>query len=218
MRIVIADDSVLFREGLVRVMTELGHEVPQAVGDAGVLVTAVAAHRPDLAVVDIRMPPDLASDGARAAATIRSTWPVVAVVLLSQHIELRHCLGLIGTPRFGYLLKDRVLDLAEFDTALRRVAAGGTALDPEVVQALVQARRAPSALDTLTDREREVLGLVAQGLSNSAVAGILHLSERTIEAHMRSVFTRLGLQDDGTTHRRVHAVVTWLESEGNRVR
>jgi DNA-binding NarL/FixJ family response regulator len=217
MRIVIADDSVLFREGLVRVVVELGHEVPQAVGDADALVAAIATQQPDLAIVDIRMPPDLASDGARAAATIRSTWPSVAVVLLSQHIELRHCLDLIGTPRFGYLLKDRVLELAEFDTALARVAGGGTALDPEVVRALVQARRAPSALDTLTGREREVLALVAQGLSNSAVAALLHLSERTIETHMRSVFTRLGLQDDGTTHRRVHAVVAWLESQGNRM-
>jgi DNA-binding NarL/FixJ family response regulator len=198
-------------------MIGLGHEVPQAVGDADALVAAVATDQPDLAVVDIRMPPDLASDGARAAATIRATWPAVPVVLLSQHIELRHCLELIGTPRFGYLLKDRVLDLAEFDAALRRVADGGTALDPEVVRALVQARRAPSVLDALTDREREVLGLVAQGLSNSAVAGILHVSERTVEAHMRSVFTRLGLHDDGTTHRRVHAVVTWLESQGDRI-
>jgi DNA-binding NarL/FixJ family response regulator len=184
------------------------------VGHAAALVSSVATRAPDLAVVDIRMPPDLASDGARAAATIRSRWPAVAVVLLSQHIELRQCLHLIGTPGFGYLLKDRVLDLAELDSALRRVVGGGTTLDPQVVQALVQARRAPSALDTLTDREREVLGLAAQGLSNSAVAAMLHLSERTIEAHMRSVFTRLGLHDDGHTHRRVHAVVTWLESHG----
>jgi DNA-binding NarL/FixJ family response regulator len=210
MRVVVAEDSALFREGLVRVLDELGYDVVAAVSDAAALVREVGARQPDLAVVDIRMPPDLESDGARAAASIRSVDPDIGLVLLSQHIELRHCLDLIGSPGFGYLLKDRVLDLDDFDAALRRVAGGGTALDPEVVRALVQGRAAPSGLDALSTREREVLDLVAQGHTNTAAAAVLHLSDRTVEAHLRSIFTKLGLHDDGSIHRRVLAVVTYL--------
>lgn len=213
MRVVVADDSVLFREGLIRVLTEHGHEVVDAVGDAPALIGSVLDHRPDLAIVDIRMPPDLASDGARAAAKLRAEAPEVGVLLLSQHIELAHCLGLIGTASFGYLLKDRVLDLAEFDASIWRVAAGGSALDPAIIQALVRSRSAPSALGSLSDREREVLSMVAQGHSNTTIAAMLHLSERTVEAHMRSIFTKLGLHDDGSTHRRVLAVLTYLDAD-----
>lgn len=212
MRIVVAEDSVLFREGLARLLTELNHDVVAAVGDATAAVEVVRAFRPDVAVLDVRMPPDLESDGARAAVSLRASDPSIGLLLLSQHIELRQCLGLIGSPGFGYLLKDRVLDLVEFDDALWRVADGGTALDPLIIQALVQDRHGPSPLDTLTPREHEILRVVAQGHSNHTVAGLLQLSERTVEAHMRAVFTKLGLHDDGTTHRRVLAVVAYLDA------
>ncbi|MGD9960723.1 response regulator transcription factor [Nocardioides sp.] len=211
MRIVVAEDSVLFREGLTRLLGDLGHDVVAAVGDTPALLTAVAETRPQLAVVDVRMPPEQESDGARAAVSIRASDPAIGVLLLSQHIELRHCMELIGTAGFGYLLKDRVLHLDQFDDALHRVAAGGVALDPEVVQALVHSRQAP-ALGGLTERETQVLELVAQGHSNTAIGAILVLSERTVETHMRSIFGKLGLLDDGATHRRVRAVVTYLES------
>lgn len=212
LRIVVGEDSVLFREGLVRLLTEQDHEVVASVSDAVALAAAVDTHQPDLAVIDIRMPPRLESDGAEVAAALRVKYPDLGLLLLSQHIELRHCLGLIGTPGFGYLLKDSVLELDDFEAAVRQVADGGTALDAQVVQALVRARSAPSALDDLSDREREVLGLVAQGRSNGAVAATLELSDRTVEAHMRSVFTKLGLHDDGGTHRRVLAVVAYLDA------
>ncbi|MEO7078460.1 MAG: response regulator transcription factor, partial [Rhodococcus sp. (in: high G+C Gram-positive bacteria)] len=198
--------------GLARVLSEQGHQVVSMVGDADALVRTVDDDRPDLAIIDIRMPPDLDSDGARAAVALRRTHPELGIVLLSQHIELKHALPLIGTSGFGYLLKDRVLDLSGFADSLQRVAAGGTALDPEVVRALVKARSKPSALEDLSDREYEVLGLVAQGHSNTSVAEQLSLSDRTVEAHMRSVFTKLGLHDDGSTHRRVLAVVKYLEA------
>jgi DNA-binding NarL/FixJ family response regulator len=213
MRVVVAEDSVLFREGLVRLLTELGHEVTAAVGDAPTLLAAVVETRPELAIADIRMPPDQDSDGARAAVTIRHRHPAVGVLLLSQHIELRHCIDLVGTPGFGYLLKDRVLHLDQFDEALHRVAAGGVALDPEVVQALVRSRQT-SALSRLTERETQVLELVAQGHSNAAIGTTLRMSDRTVETHMRSIFGKLGLLDDAATHRRVRAVVTYLESGG----
>jgi len=205
---------MLFREGLVRLLAESGHQVVASVGDAESLREVVAEHHPDLALVDIRMPPNHDSDGAQAARRIRDEHPEVGVLLLSQHIELRHCLGLIGTPGFGYLLKDRVLHLDEFEDAIARVAGGGVALDPEVVQALVRGRKAWDALTALSDREREVLALVAEGHSNTAVGKALFLSDRTVEAHLRSVFTKLDLYDDGTTNRRVRAVVSYLESRG----
>jgi DNA-binding NarL/FixJ family response regulator len=212
MRIVVAEDSVLFREGLVRLLGDLGHDVVAAVADSTALLAAARAHLPDLAVIDIRMPPDRESDGAHAAATIRRDMPEVGALLLSQHIELRHCLELIGTPGFGYLLKDRVLRLGEFDDSLRRVAAGGVALDPQVVQALVRSRRALGAISALTGRERQVLEMVAQGHTNTAISDALGLSGRTVETHMRAIFNKLGLLDDGNTHRRVRAVVTYLET------
>lgn len=211
MRIVIAEDSMLFREGLTRLLVELGHDVVQAVADADALHRAVGDHKPDLAIIDVRMPPDMDAAGAVAALTLREHHPEVGLLLLSQHIELRHCRPLIGTPGFGYLLKDRVLDLDEIADAMERIAQGGTALDPEVVRVLVHAAPA-TILDRLTDREREVLALVAQGRSNATIAGALHISERTVEGHLRSVFTRLGLPDDGATHRRVLAVIAYLET------
>lgn len=210
MRVVVADDSVLFREGIVRLLTEAGHDVVAAVGDADALRRAVAGHAPEMAIIDIRMPPDMDSDGARAAVQLRGTHPETAIMLLSQHIELRHCLDLIGTPGFGYLLKDRVVRLDDFDQALGRVAAGGSALDPTIARSLVRARR--SAIDVLTEREVEVLSLVAEGHANAEIARRLALSDRTVEAHMRSVFTKLDLHDTGTTHRRVLAVITYLEA------
>ena len=210
-----AEDSVLFREGLVRLLTELGHQVAAAVGDAPALLASIDHDPPELAIVDVRMPLQQELDGAQAANVIRAQNPTVGLLLLSQHIELRHCLDLIGTPGFGYLLKDRVLRLEEFDDALRRVATGGVALDPEVVQALVATRQAP-AVSRLTARETEVLALVAQGHSNTAIGAMLKLSERTVETHMRSIFGKLDLYDDGTTHRRVRAVVTYLESGTER--
>ncbi|MCA0293413.1 MAG: response regulator transcription factor [Actinobacteria bacterium] len=215
MRLVVADDSVLFREGVVRLLIEAGYEVVAAVGNGDELRLAVADHAPDVAIIDIRMPPDSGSDaaesvGARTAVELRRDHPDTAIMLLSQHIELRHCLDLIGTPGFGYLLKDRVVRLDDFDESLRRVAGGGSALDPQIARALVQARR--SAIDVLTEREVEVLSLVAEGHANAEIARRLALSDRTVEAHMRSVFTKLDLYDDGTTHRRVLAVIAYLES------
>lgn len=214
MRIVVAEDSVLFREGLVRLLTELGHAVAAAVSDSVSLHDAIRGRAPALVVVDIRMPPrpsDLQPDpaaGAQAALTIRAANPSVGILLLSQHIQLRHCAQLLGSPGFGYLLKDRVLHLEEFDATLRRIAAGGTAVDPAVVQALVHADR-PS-LSRLTEREREVLALTAGGLSNSSVAHELGVSGRTVETHLRSIFGKLNLADDGHGHRRVQAVLAYL--------
>ena len=210
MRVVVADDSVLFREGLVRLLVEKGHEVLDAVGDATALQEAVERNQPDLAVIDVRMPPAMESDGAKSAAALRARHPGLGLLLLSQHIELHHVLPLVGTPGFGYLLKDRVLNLAEFTAAAERVATGGSALDPAVVQALVLTR-AGSALDDLSEREIDVLGQVAEGLSNTAIAQKLVVSERTVEAHIRSVFTKLGLSDEGT-NRRVLAVLRYLEA------
>jgi len=209
-RVVVADDSVLFREGLVRLLAEKGHEVLDAVGDATALQEAVERNQPDLAVIDVRMPPAMESDGAKSAATLRARHPELGLLLLSQHIELHHVLPLVGTPGFGYLLKDRVLNLADFTAAAERVATGGSALDPAVVQALVLTRSG-SALDDLTERELDVLGQVAEGLSNTAIAEKLVVSERTVEAHIRSVFTKLGLSDEGT-NRRVLAVLRYLEA------
>ncbi|GAA3612471.1 response regulator transcription factor [Microlunatus ginsengisoli] len=210
MRIAVAEDSVLFREGLVRLLLDRGHDVVAAVGDGQPLLAAAAEHQPHLVIIDIRMPN---SDGAETARALRATQPQVGAVLLSQHVELRNCLDLIGTPRFGYLLKDRVLHLDDFTDALARVAAGGIALDPLVVQALVRNHNAPTALTALSDRERQVLSLVAEGHSNTAVAGTLTVSERTVEAHMRSIFTKLDLPDDQATNRRVRAVIAWLRAQ-----
>ncbi|MEV4674710.1 MULTISPECIES: response regulator transcription factor [Actinomadura] len=209
MRIVVADDSVLFREGLVRLLAEAGHDVVAAVGDADALEAAVAAARPDLAVIDVRMPPTMTDDGARAARRLRAAVPDLPMVLLSQHVETRHSVPLVASGGFGYLLKDRVLRVDDFLDALERVAGGGSALDPEVVGALLSPGGRGS-LAALTGREHDVLALVAEGHTNAAVAARLHLAERTVETHMRSVFQKLGIADDGDRHRRVLAVLAYV--------
>lgn len=207
MRIVIGEDSALFREGLASLLTQAGHEIVGRAPDAETLLDVVTETQPDLAVIDVRMPPDLTDDGARAARRIRETDPGVAIVLLSQHVETKHSVELVSTGGFGYLLKDRVLDVDEFLDSLDRVAAGGSALDPEVVGRLLSQRTTPSAL---TPREREVLGLMAEGLTNVGIARRLFLNERTVETHVGSILSKLGLLANVEEHRRVLAVLTYL--------
>jgi DNA-binding NarL/FixJ family response regulator len=207
MRIVIAEDQVLLREGLKMLFVDGGHEVVATLGDADGLLAAVATYQPDLVVADIRMPPTHTDEGARAAQAVKSAHPDLGVLLLSQHIETQHVVDLVSRGGFGYLLKDRVLDVAEFLAAAERVAGGGSALDPQVVAGLV-ARHDP--LGTLTERERGVLGLMAEGLTNSGIAKRLYLSERTVEAHVRHLFTKLSLPESEDGHRRVLAVLTHL--------
>ena len=210
-RIVIGEDSTLFREGLVLLLRDAGHEVVAAVGDADALEAAVAREAPDLAIADIRMPPGDEDAGARAAARIRRDHPGVAVMLLSQHVETRHSLDLVAAGGFGYLLKDRVLDVDDFLDALRRVADGGSALDPEVVAALVGPRR-DDPLDVLTPREREVLGLMAEGRTNAGIARRLWLTDRTVETHVSSILGKLGIAGGEEDHRRVLAVLAHLRA------
>jgi DNA-binding NarL/FixJ family response regulator len=209
-RLVIGEDSALFREGLASLLAQTGHEVVGTAPDAGSSYEVVMRHRPDVAVLDIRMPPDHQDDGARTAARIREEAPDVGILLLSQHVESRLSIDLVATGRFGYLLKDRVLDVDTFLDALERVAAGGSALDPEVVARLMAGGR--SALDALTPREREVLALMAEGLSNTGVATRLVLSERTVETHVSGLLNKLGLTGVGPDeHRRVLAVLAYLD-------
>ena len=212
MRVVIAEDQTLLREGLARIFDDAGHEVLAAVGDADRLCAGVAEHEPDLAGVDIRMPPSFKDEGIRAAHWIRSAHPEVGVLVLSQHVEAAGAVELVTTGGFGYLLKDRVLDVDEFLDAAQRVANGGSALDPQVVARLVGGEH--DALGTLTDREREVLALMAEGLTNSAIARRLVLTERTVEGHVRSVLMKLDLPERGDAHRRVLAVIAYLGSAG----
>jgi DNA-binding NarL/FixJ family response regulator len=209
-RVVIGEDSALFREGLARLLADAGHEVVARAGDAPTLIESVRTHRPDLAVVDVRMPPDHTDDGVRAARQIREELPEVGIVMLSQHVETRHCVELVTSGRFGYLLKDRVLDVDDFLDALRRVAGGGSALDSEVVSRLMGASRANDPLATLTPRETEVLGLVAEGWTNVGIARRLWLTDRTVETHVRSIMLKLGLVTDDEAHRRVLAVLAYL--------
>ena len=212
MRIVIGEDSAVVREGLAMLLVQAGHEVVARVGDAPGVVAAVLEHEPDLLVTDIRMPPSMTDDGARAARELRARLPGLPVVLLSQHIETTQSTELVATGGFGYLLKDRVLDLDDFLDALRRVASGGSALDPEVVASLLAPTRPEPAFAQLTEREREVLGLVAEGRSNAAVARRLFTTERTVETHVRHIFVKLGLYDSDDDHRRVLAVLTYLRN------
>ncbi len=215
MRAVIADDSVLLREGITRLLAEDDVEVVAGVGDAEALLNAVDKHHPDLAVIDVRMPPGHRDEGLRAAIEIRQRWPGVALLVLSQFVEERYAAELLAsdTRAVGYLLKDRVADLAEFIDAVRRVAAGGTALDPEVVRQILARSRRADPLARLTDREREVLALMAEGRSNSAIASALFLSTGALEKRVASIFTKLDLPpDDEQTHRRVAAVVRYLNS------
>ena len=212
MRIVIGEDSALFREGLASLLVEAGHDIVGRAADAETLLDVVTETQPDLAIIDVRMPPDLTDDGARAARHIRATDPDVAIVLLSQHVETKHSVELVSSGGFGYLLKDRVLDVDEFLDSLTRVAAGGSALDPEVVGRLIGQPSSPAAL---TPREREVLALLAEGLTNVGIARRLFLNERTIETHVGSIMTKLGLLPNVEEHRRVLAVLTYLERVNN---
>jgi DNA-binding NarL/FixJ family response regulator len=207
MRVVIAEDQVLLREGLARLFVDGGHEVVASMGDADHLLPAVAGHRPDLVVADIRMPPTYTDEGARAARAIKQAHPDVGVLVLSQHIETTHAVELVTLGGFGYLLKDRVLAVPEFLEAASRVARGGSALDPQVVGRLLGRNSANGALDQLSEREREVLALMAEGLTNSAIAARLFVSERTVEAHVRHVLTKLDIPDTRDGHRRVLAVL-----------
>jgi DNA-binding NarL/FixJ family response regulator len=209
-RIVIGDDSALFREGLARLLEDAGNEIVARAADATALVTAVDATLPDLAVIDIRMPPDRTDDGARAARLLRQRHATLGIVLLSQHLETRHSVELVAGGRFGYLLKDRAFDVDDFLDALRRVADGGSALDTEVVARLLAPRQNNDRLAGLTPREREVLAHVAEGRTNAAIAQRLWLTERTIEAHVSSIMNKLGLYEGDGYHRRVLAVLTYL--------
>jgi len=210
MRIVIGEDSALFREGLARLLEDAQHQVVAKAADAPTLIAQVNAHLPDLVIVDVRMPPDGTDDGARAARTLRDSHPDLGIVLLSQHIETHHSVALVSSGRFGYLLKDRVFDVDDFLDALRRVAAGGSALDPEVVHRLISPIRADDPMATLTPREREVLTLMAEGRTNVGIARRLWLTERTIETHVASILAKLGLGASDEDHRRVLAVLTFL--------
>lgn len=214
MRIVIAEDSVLLRAGLVRFLTEGGEEIVAAVGDAPSLVEAVERHQPDLAVVDVRMPPTLTDDGLRAALEVRERWPETAILVLSQYVEERYASELIAgdVGGVGYLLKDRVADVSEFLDAVRQVGGGGTVLDPEVVGQLLARSRQQSPIAALSPREREVLGLMAEGRSNGAIARALVVSDGAVEKHVSNIFSKLDLPPTGDGHRRVLAVLRWLES------
>jgi DNA-binding NarL/FixJ family response regulator len=212
MRVVIAEDSILLREGLARLLTDEGHDVVASVGDGEGLLRAVGAVLPDVVVVDVRMPPTFTDEGLRAALVVRDRWPDVGVLVLSQWVEERYATELIsGRPHgVGYLLKDRVADLAEFLDALARVASGGSALDPEVVAQLLARSRHP--LGSLTPRERDVLALMAEGRSNSAIADALVVGGGAVEKHINNIFAKLGLTPVDRDNRRVLAVLRYLET------
>jgi DNA-binding NarL/FixJ family response regulator len=212
MRVVIAEDAVLLRAGLERLLAEGDFEVVGTVGDGPGLIAAAAALRPDIAIVDVRMPPTHTDEGLRAALEVRRLVPATAILVLSQYVEERYALELIGSNAegVGYLLKDRVADVAEFLAAVRRVGEGGTALDPEVVAQLLGRRRRGNPLDALSPREREVLALMAEGRSNAAIAAELVVTDGAVEKHVSNIFAKLGLPATATDHRRVLAVLTYL--------
>lgn len=212
MRVVVAEDSALLREGLVQLLRRRGHEVPAAVADAEALLAAVTADPPDVAVVDVRMPPTHTDEGLRAALRLRRDFPAVAVLVLSQYVETRYAAQLLAgrCEGLGYLLKDRVADVSDFLDALTRVAGGGTVLDPEVVGQILRATRRRTALDALTARERQVLELMAEGRSNVAIAAALSIGYASVEKHVTNIFAKLGLPPSATDHRRVLAVLEYL--------
>jgi DNA-binding NarL/FixJ family response regulator len=212
MRVVIAEDLALLREGIAALLTDAGHDVLAKVADADALLAATAEEAPDLAIIDVRMPPTQTDEGIRAAVELRRRQPDIAILILSQYVEERYATDLLtgGSHGVGYLLKDRVADVAEFLAACRRVAAGGTAIDPEVVSQLLSRRRRTDLLDDLTPREREVLGLMAEGHTNSSIADRLVVTGGAVEKHVRNVFLKLGLPPTDQQHRRVLAVLTYL--------
>jgi DNA-binding NarL/FixJ family response regulator len=211
LRVVVADDSVLLREGLVRVLVEAGHEVVGSYGDADQLLAEVEALAPDLAVLDVRMPPTFRDEGVRAAISLRSLVPHTGILLLSQYVEVAYAQELLGsgTGGVGYLLKDRVASLEQLADAIDRIADGGTVLDPEVVAQLIGRRHDP--LETLTPRESEVLQLMAEGRTNTAISQALYIGTGAVEKNVTAIFGKLGLEDSGTDHRRVLAVLAWLQ-------
>jgi DNA-binding NarL/FixJ family response regulator len=211
-RVVIADDAVLLREGAARLLTEAGHDVVAQAADADDLLRKVRAHRPDVAIIDVRMPPDNDDDGLRAALTIREEQPGVGILLLSQYVEDRYLGQLLsrGAEGVGYLLKERVADVERLTEAVERVASGGSVLDPQVVSAMLGQAREQGPLDGLTARERGVLSLMAEGRTNRAIAEELYVSERSVERHVTSIFDKLGLPASEQDHRRVLAVLAYL--------
>ncbi len=212
-KVVIGEDSVLLRAGLVKLLESGGFQVAATAGDATGLIAAVERERPAVVIADVRMPPTYTDEGIRAALLIRAQWPDIAILVLSQYVEERYAADLLSmnTRGVGYLLKDRVADVAEFLDALRRVASGGTALDPEVVAQLL-VRRGGDPLDSLTPREREVLALMAQGRSNTDIAAVLVITDSAVSKHIRSIFTKLGLYAGEAGHRRVLAVLRYLST------
>jgi len=214
-RVVVADDAVLIRSGLVKLLEEFGCEVVAEVGDGDALVEAVAEHKPDVSVVDVRMPPSFTDEGLRAATRAREIVPGAPVLILSQYVEVSYADDLLADARgaVGYLLKERVIDIEDFMDSLKRVAAGGTVFDPEVVSQLMVRRRKNDPVATLTPREKEVLGLMAEGHSNKAIGKKLFISDGAVEKHIRNIFTKLALSsEDGDHHRRVKAVLAYLRS------
>jgi DNA-binding NarL/FixJ family response regulator len=216
MRVVIADDSALLREGLARLLVESGVVVCAKVADASALADAVEAHQPDVAIVDIRMPPTFTHEGAVAAVALRSTYPNLGILLLSQAIETHFAAKLLErhAAHFGYLLKDRVVDVSVLLQALDTIAAGGTVLDPEIVRTLMRAQAVRSPVLTLSDRERDVLAVMAEGMSNAAISARLVVSVKTVESHIANIFSKLGLHDDPSGNRRVLAVLAALRHGG----
>jgi DNA-binding NarL/FixJ family response regulator len=214
LRVLVADDSVLLREGLVRLLEEGGCEVVAQAGDAEELLRKARGHKPDVAVIDVRMPPDNTDDGLRAALTIRGEQPETAVLVLSQYIEEQYAVELIGEAHegVGYLLKERVTDVGTLVDAVHRVAGGGSVIDPEVVSRLLRRHRQQDPIEALSDREREVLGLMAEGRSNHAIATQLVVTERAVEKHVTSIFSKLDLPPAEDDHRRVLAVLTFLRA------
>ena len=212
-RVVLADDDILLREGLASLLDRSGFEVTGQAGDAAELIELVRQERPDLAVVDIRMPPEFSTEGLAAAQLIRRHYPQTAVVVLSAHVEVEHALDLLAKgDRTGYLLKSRVTDVTEFVQTLQRVIRGGSAVDPALVQELVAARRPDNPLDELTGREREVLALMAEGRSNAGIGQALFVTEGTVEKHVRAILMKLRLPDSAENHRRVLAVLAFLDA------